>query len=174
MVGFVGLGNMVSAIISGLVKNEENYDIYGFDVDEDKNVKAHQKYKVKICKSIEEVISNSKYIFLAVKPNVYNELYPIVRNVLTSEKVIITMAAGITIEEIVQALNCEKIVRIMPNTPSLIGKGVIAMSFNNLDKCELEYVNKVLSTLGCVYLIKENNMDVYSAISGSGPAFFLQ
>lgn len=171
MIGFIGLGNMACAIISGLVKKQDDYDIYGFDIDNNKNINAQQKYKINICCSVEEVLNKSKYIFLAVKPNVYSELYPIIENVLTNEKVIISMAAGIEIKEIVQAINCSKIVRIMPNTPSLIGKGVVAMTYKNLDTTEFEDVKQVLFSLGDVYIIEEKYMDIFSSISGSGPAF---
>lgn len=171
MIGFIGLGNMACAIISGLTDNKSVYNIYGYDVDEEKNKTANLKYNVEICRSIEEVISKSKYIFLAVKPNVYSELYPLIRGRLTDEKIIITMAAGISVDNIVQALKCSKVVRIMPNTPAIVGKGVIATTYFNLENSEIDEVKYILSNLGDIHTIEEKSIDIYSAISGSGPAF---
>ncbi|MCX7903989.1 MAG: pyrroline-5-carboxylate reductase [Caloramator sp.] len=172
MIGLIGCGNMGGAILKGIIKSGYNpKDIYAYDHNKEKILNINSK--VNICNNENEVINNSKYIFLAVKPLVYDTLLNNIKDAVDENKVIISMAAGYEIEKIEEKLSKEaKVVRIMPNTPSLIGEGYTVAVFNkNIDKDEEEYVVNLLKSLGEVKIINESLINAYSAVTGSGPAF---
>lgn len=172
MIGIIGCGNMGEAILKGIIGSGYNpKDIYAYDHSKEKilNINSH----VNICNNEKEVVNKSKYIFLAVKPIAYDKLLNNIKDLVANDKVIISMAAGYDIEKIEEKLgNKAKVIRIMPNTPSLIGEGYTVVVLNeNIDKVEGEYVINLLKSLGEVKIINESQINAYSAITGSGPAF---
>lgn len=171
MIGFIGLGNMANAIIGGFIKNDIPEQIYGYDVDFDKMQEIKNKYDINIVKSISDVVKKSKYIFLAVKPNTYTNVLEEIKDNINDDSIIISMAAGIDINYIRNVLNFNRIVRIMPNTPALVGEGVVAASMVGLNDDEEKTVIKMLECIGTVYCVDESIINKFSAISGSGPAF---
>lgn len=176
MIGFIGFGNMATAITKGLINknNGINNLIYIYDVDDLKLQNAYNTFNVNICKSYNELFRNSKYIFLAVKPNVYNDIYSVVKDNYSDDKVLISMAAGVTIDEINKNTGYYKIVRIMPNVAALVNEGVTAATFLNLCDSERKQVIDILSSVGKVIEVDEKDINKYSAISGSGPAFIAE
>lgn len=173
MIGFIGFGNMANAIVNGLINNNviAANDIYIFDIDNEKCYNAKQNFGINICRDYDEVFKNAKYIILAIKPNVYKDIYRVIKSNYYDDKVLISLAAGITIDEIVKNTGWNKIVRLMPNVPALINSGVIAATIVKLDNEEREFVTKMLSSIGRVFITSEENINKFSALSGSGPAF---
>ncbi|MCX7695837.1 MAG: pyrroline-5-carboxylate reductase [Caloramator sp.] len=176
MIGFIGFGNMATAITKGLINknNSINNLIYIYDVDDLKLQNAYNTFNVNICKSYNELFRNSKYIFLAVKPNVYKDIYSVVKDNYSDDKILISMAAGVTIDEINKNTGYYKIARIMPNVAALVNEGVTAATFLNLCDSERKQVIDILSSVGKVIEVDEKDINKYSAISGSGPAFIAE
>jgi pyrroline-5-carboxylate reductase len=127
---------------------------------------------LKACKSITDVVENSKYIFLSVKPNIYKTVLETIKNHIMDDAVIITMAAGISINDVQMIIGDRKIVRTMPNTPALVGSGFTAVCLNEkINECDKIDVLKMISSFGEYTVIDEKYISAYSAITGSGPAY---
>ena len=144
--GFIGCGNMASAIISGTVKSGTvaGSDIYAFNPTETKVNMLAEKFGINSCKSGVEVADICDYIVLSVKPNVLaGVLNEIAGNVVGNGKVLISIAAGKSIDFIAENLNSdEKIVRVMPNINAVVSESCSAYCANSLvsenEKAEVE------------------------------------
>lgn len=171
MLGFIGCGNMGSAIIKGIIDSGiDPKNMYAYDHHKEKILNTNSK--INICSNNIEVVNKSKYIFLAIKPHLYNEILQAIKDHLTYDKIIIIMAAGYTIKQAEEIIGNKKIVRIMPNTPALIKQGFITISYNNkLSIEEKNIIINLLKNIGTVKEINEDLMNAYSSITGSGPAF---
>ena len=122
-IGFIGTGNMGSAMIKGLVTSEyvSGSDINVFDVNVEKSRELSEKYNVKPLQNEVEVVDNSDVIVLSVKPNIYNSVLEKIKARIDENKIIIAIAAGISIESVENiAGKDKKVVRIMPNTPAQV------------------------------------------------------
>ncbi len=172
--GFIGCGNMGSALASSVSQKVGGDNLYFSDAD---LLKA-----ANICKKLVGNISNNKeiaekcdYIVIGVKPQICKDLYAEISNILKSRKnvVIISMAAGVDIENIKKMLGYDaKIIRIMPNTPCSVGEGMILYcNSDNVLDAEIEKFIEVFSLCGRLDKIPESLIDAASAVSGCGPAF---
>jgi len=183
-IGLIGYGNMASAIIKGIVFLTEfkKFEYFFYDVDKSKTKTISSEYPdifVKICDSETEVIEKSEYIILAVKPQSFKSLLNNIKHSVTDEKVIISIAAGITIDYIFNIL-CNgdnqskiKIARIMPNTPALVQQGMSGIAFNSfINEFNRSFVVRIFSSLGKTLVVDEEKINSVTSISGSGPAYF--
>ena len=168
-IAFIGAGNMAYAIIGGM-KNTE-VTVY------DKLTAQYDKFdeSIKKASSASEAVSEAEYIVLSVKPQNFPELLNELRegNIKIDNKVFISIAAGISCDSICRGLGKNvAVVRTMPNTPLLIGRGVTALSRNSLvpDK-EFEEVNEIFSALGKTLILPEDKMNAVIAATSSAPAY---
>ena len=174
-IGFIGCGNMGSAMVGGLVNSgfSSPSNIIVSTRTEESAKLIQEKYNVNVTTNNEEVVKNSDVIFLAVKPNMYAKVIGELRKDLLQEKLIITIAAGITISDM-EALISDKarIIRTMPNTPALVGEGMSAICPNNnvLDE-ELKLVIDMYNSFGECVELEEKNFHGFIALCGSSPAY---
>ena len=118
-----------------------------------------------------DCIKDAKYIFIAVKPAFLSDLFAEIKNDIPSDAVVISMAAGVKIEKL-ESFAKARYVRIMPNVPAQIAKGMTALSCNdNITSEELSDITEILETAGKVEQVPEKLMDCVTGVSGSGPAF---
>ena len=118
-----------------------------------------------------DCIKDAKYIFIAVKPAFLSDLFAEIKNDIPSDAVVISMAAGVKIEKL-ESFAKARYVRIMPNVPAQIAKGMTALSCNdNINSEELSDIIEILETAGKVEQVPEKLMDCVTGVSGSGPAF---
>lgn len=168
-IGFIGAGNMGEAYIGALCKENE---IFFIEPNFTRSEEIKNKYRAVSLKSYAEMCKTVDYIVLAVKPQIMEEVLNEIKEFL-KEKVLISIAAGITITKIEKNIGIEKkVVRVMPNTPALIKKGVSGVAYNNNIK-EEEKINirQILSATGSIVEVEEKYMDVVTGVSGSGPAY---
>lgn len=171
-VGFIGLGNMGSAMAKGL-SNSNLAEVFGFDIDKTK-VENVDTNKVKVLDSAEQVIENSKYVILAVKPQYYKDLLSEIKPFIKDDQIIVTVAPGFTISSIKKYLGENiKVVRTMPNTPALVNEGMTAYCFLDSDISDQDHedVKKILSSFGKYINIKEEDIEAFITIAGSSPAY---
>ena len=163
-IGIIGFGNMGSAIAEGL-KNTYEVIVYDKDISKIKSLK-----KIKVASSNIDLVKNVDLVILAVKPQDFKSLLNEIKD-YTKDKFVISIAAGIPIEFIKKYLNTE-IVRVMPNLPLKVKKGISCICPDSAVKKEnLELAKKIFKRFGVVLVIKENLIDAATAISGSGPGF---
>ncbi len=119
-------------------------------------------------------IAESDIVILAVKPQDFNELSVELKQVLTPENCIVSIMAGIKIEQIERLLNQENIIRAMPNSPAELGMGMTAFTASKaLSLSQIHKAENLLSTTGrTIFFENEHLLDAVTALSGSGPAYF--
>ncbi|MBU3144469.1 pyrroline-5-carboxylate reductase [Clostridium sp. CF012] len=174
-IGFIGCGNMAQAMIGGIVKSNlvPSEKIIASNPSDKSLNKAKEEYNILVTLDNVEVAKVSDIVILAIKPNKYFEVIDEIKPYLKNEVVIVTIAAGITLESMSNALGSTvKVIRTMPNTPALVGEGMSALCANkNITKEELQEVVKVFESFGRIEILEENLIDVVPAVSGSSPAY---
>lgn len=174
--GFMGCGEMASAIIKGVLKSGfmHTSDIHA-TTHTDKSASAKSKIlKIKVITNNKEVASTSEIIVLATKPNQIENVLEEIKDEVNG-KLIISIAAGISTTKIEAIVDQSPVVRVMPNTPMLISEGMCGICLGKLaSEKEEKFVTEMFSQVGKVITVSEEQIDVVTAISGSGPAFFYQ
>lgn len=173
-VGFIGCGNMATAIINGITANNvvNKNDINAYDIFDGATGKLKENININICQSEKDVVKSSDIIFLAVKPNVQASVLNKIDGEI-KDKLIISIAAGKTIEFIESNLKCKaKIVRVMPNINAKVGEAISAYCFNDLVNDEdKKNVEKLLNGIGKVLCLDESYFPLFGVLGGCGPAF---
>lgn len=173
-VGFIGAGNMGAAIMRGIAGGElaEKVSLYATDVDENK-LNALKDIGVTAVSDAKSLICECKYVFLAIKPQMFEEVLNDFGKYFTEESVIVSIAAGITGEYIKsKTISDAKVVLVMPNTPFLLGEGATALAkVNPTTNEEFEFVCDIFRAGGETAVVSENKMKEIIAINGSSPAF---
>lgn len=173
-IGFIGAGNMATAIVNGLIANKaakpENINI--FDLSEEKRKLMLEK-KVNVKENAKNVVSDSDIIVLAVKPQNYSEVLQELKSVVSDSKIFVSIAAGISISYVRNELNCDcPMVRVMPNTPLLVGKGATALCpSDNISEDDFNTVKSMFALSGTVEVLTEDHMNEIISINGSSPAY---
>ena len=164
-IGIIGFGNMGSAIAKQL-KND--YGILVFDKDKEKTKNLSG---INAAASLQELTGKSAVIIIATKPQDIDAVLSEMKNSL-ADKLIISIAAGISCEYLEKALGVVRVVRAMPNMPAKIGEGMTCLSkgkFSSRQDCE--FAENIFGYLGEVLEIDEGLMNAATAVSGSGPAY---
>ena len=174
-IGFIGTGNMGSSIIKGILssKFEKSENINIFDLDKEKVNNLVKEYGVNAVNSEKELAENCDIIILSVKPHIIPIVLKNLSGNVKKDTIILTIAAGISISVIENALGEDKkVVRTMPNTPAQVLLGMTAVTFNkNIENSEKEIIFKLLNSFGKSVEIEEKLMHAYTGISGSLPAY---
>ena len=168
-IGFIGTGNMAKAIITG---NFEQSSIFAYDKNQN-NYEYLKKFNVKFLENGKDVVKNSKYVVLAVKPQNYVEVLEEIKDEVKKENVLISIAAGIGEEFVSSFFKSDvKFVQVMPNTPLMLSFGSVAICRGKqvLD-FEFEFSKQIFSKNGFVCSIPKEKMNDIIAINGSSPAF---
>lgn len=172
-IGFIGCGKMGGAIISGVLKTGFT-KLIGVEASEELALKATENLKIEATTDLKNAVTESDIIFVALKPQyVLETLKKVTEELNTNSKLIVSVAAGVTISKIEAILPNAPIIRAMPNTPALIGEGVfgIAKGSKATDE-QINLIKKLLGTIGECIEIDESKIDIVTALSGSGPAFY--
>ena len=176
-VGFIGAGNMGQAIIRGLLAGGmEPERIYATAKTKRKLDYLTEKYGIKTLKNNEEVADLCDVIFLAVKPqDLYDVIEPISKT-FSEEKIVISLAAGISISTLQKWIfDCKKIIRIMPNTPVNLGRGLIGYCTSRDAEYLSEGLEDFLKPLGeVVYAEEGDHFQALTVACGSGVGFVFE
>lgn len=173
-IGFIGMGNMGKAILQGALKEFPKTDFVFCAKTEATKLRVHEETGIDYADSNAECANRCKYLILAIKPQFYEEVLNAVRYMLTPDHVIISLAPGRTIDQLKLNLeNDKRIVRVMPNTPAMIGEGMTGISCRKEEFTdeELDVLTRIFSSCGKVEYIEERLMDAVVCASGSSPAF---
>lgn len=173
-IGFIGAGNMGTAIMKGIAGSDagRNIQLYAYDPDTAK-VESLSSFGVAPCSSESELTEKCGYVFLAVKPQIIEGVIEAAAPAVTPDKVIISIAAGITDEFIARkTIPDAKVILVMPNTPLLLGEGASALSrSDNVTDEEFDLILSVFRSCGKAAVISKDKMKEIIAINGSSPAF---
>jgi pyrroline-5-carboxylate reductase len=175
-IGFIGAGNMATALIKGILSAElfKSEDVFASDLDIEKLDTLKNDFGINtVFKNNAELVSNSDIIVLSVKPQIMDRIIKEISHVLNEDKLVISIAAGIS-SEFIEKLADKKlrIIRSMPNTPALILEGATAISPGNYaTENDIRLANEIFSAVGVVAIVDEMQMDAVTGLSGSGPAY---
>jgi len=173
--GLIGVGNMGTALLKGVLSSntidKEKTIIY--DVREEVIKNRIQDFNVKAVSSNTELVQQVKFIIIAVKPQNIDSVLEEIGPKLSEDQILISIAAGVTLDYIKKFIGKNiGLVRVMPNTPALVGEGASAIAHNkNVTENDLKYVKKILNSVGKVVELEEKHIDAVTGLSGSGPAY---
>jgi pyrroline-5-carboxylate reductase len=174
-VGFIGAGAMAESLLEGILANEviAASDVYISDINQGRLDNLATEYGVNKTADNSDLIANVDYVILAVKPQVIEDVLCEVAFEIDSEQKVFSIAAGIETKQIEKHLdNDVAVVRLMPNTPALVGEAAIAYSLGRAaDSEEARIIEEMFNVVGKVLKVKEDLMDAVTGLSGSGPAY---
>ncbi|AOR24856.1 pyrroline-5-carboxylate reductase [Clostridium taeniosporum] len=174
-IGFIGCGNMGSSMVGGLINSRSFMpeDIFVSTRTENSAINIKNKFNINTSTNNKDVVRNSNIIILSIKPYMFEEVINEIKNDLTEDKLIISVAAGITIRKLEELIsNKHKIIRSMPNTPALVGKAMSAICPNkNVTKEDMEFCEKIFKSFGECVDIAEKDFHAFIALCGSSPAY---
>ena len=173
-IGFLGAGNMATALWKGILHlgDINKDDVYIYDPLPEKQEQC-TAYGIHVCANNRDVVYNSQYIFLCVKPQVSGDVLAQLRDVDFTGKVLVSICAGVTIETIRTVLGRNiPVVRAMPNTPLLLGEGMTALTCPpDVDTRDFNVIRSLFDASGKTVVVKESDLSAVTAVSGSGPAY---
>lgn len=173
-IGFIGGGNMATAIIKGILHTQllPAADVWVFDISEERR-KALGEMGCRVASSSVEIVDSCKYLLLAVKPQVIEGVLEEIAPRVTDNTVILSIAAGISCKYIRQKIGFDcKVVNVMPNTPLLMGSGTSALSRNEpIEEEEFQFALKIFQSAGQAYVIPSQLMNEVIPLNSSSPAF---
>lgn len=172
-IGFIGVGNMGSAIIKGL-GSRDNIELHGFDLHGATLAKLGKECGLVAQESAVDLAKVCDYIVISVKPQ---HAEPVVREitpVMDGSKCLISICAGLTQAQFKDWTKSHcPIVRVMPNTPALVGEGVSAICLDDKDLTDdmKETVPSIFEGIGQAHVLPEKLFDAFTGVIGSGPAY---
>ncbi|WP_119153157.1 pyrroline-5-carboxylate reductase [Caldimonas tepidiphila] len=170
---FIGGGNMASAIFGGLIRNgRAPQSILVLEPNEAQRERLEEAHGVRTLAAADATLAEAFVVVWAVKPQVFREAAaPCAAHVAGALQ--LSVMAGIRSEAIVAATGSERVVRSMPNTPALIGRGIAGLYARpEVTDTERERVEQLLAPTGrCLWVAQEQDLDAVTALSGSGPAY---
>ena len=174
--GFIGCGNMATAIINGAVSSEfiAGENIFVYDIDSEKTTQLFEKHGVNICDSVEGVVESTEVTVLAVKPQIFPTVLPQIKDVVLEKgTAIVSIGAGKTLNYIGSFLDDDaKIVRVMPNINAKVGASMSGVCGNkNVSDGLLEFVKELCKSFGDVVEISEDMFPLFGVIAGCSPAY---
>ena len=174
-IGIIGTGNMGSALVRGLVEKSvypQNISVY--DIDKKKLDALRRDARVRLAKTARHCVSLSDVVILAVKPQVVRESVEEILSAVESQVLVLSIAAGVslaTLESYFKKPVC--LIRVMPNMPALSGAGMSAFSLGrHATSKHRKIAEAILSSFGEGVMVPEEMLDLVTAVSGSGPAYF--
>lgn len=174
-IGFIGSGNMGVAMIGGIIRsNIVSPDKIGVaDLNEKALKETNEKYGVHTTTDNSELARNSDIIILALKPSLYPIVINQIKDDIKDDAIIVTIAAGKDIKGTEESFGKKlKVVRVMPNTPAMVGEGMSALVPNEMvTKEELGDIINIFESFGESEIVSEDLMDVVTSVSGSAPAY---
>ncbi|CAH0527022.1 pyrroline-5-carboxylate reductase [Vibrio hippocampi] len=175
-IAFIGAGNMARSIIAGLVASEYPAEaIIATGPNQDKIDVLHQQYGVNVTTDNLVAVQQADVVVLAVKPQLMEQVISELKAVDVSNKLVISIAAGIAVERLEQMFESKlNIVRVMPNTPSLVSRGMSGLYAKpQLAEVDKQFASQLMQAVGeTCWVEQESGINNIIAAAGSAPAYF--
>ena len=175
-IGFIGCGKMASAIIGGVISSGylTSQNIIASEHSTEKAKEKESELGIKILTDNKELVKSADVVFIATTPNFVVDVLEEIKSEITQDILLVSIAAGVTTQKIESIIGSDKrVVRVMPNTPALVLEGMSGVAGgSSAIPDDVDFVVELLSNIGKAIKVKENQMDIVTAISGSGPAFY--
>jgi pyrroline-5-carboxylate reductase len=177
-IGFIGAGNMATALIRGLIQSEkyEREQILASDIHEEALRKLRESFGLRTFTSNRDLVREAEVVVLSVKPQGMEGVLEEIREEVGDRHLLISIVAGIPLSRIGDRLGRGiPLIRVMPNTPALVLKGVSALSGGEKAGAEeMEIAREIFQSVGETVEVEEGLMDAVTALSGSGPGYLFR
>lgn len=173
-VGLIGAGRMATALAHGLIQAgfADAAQVTAGDVSPEARHAFEKITGAATVPTNAEVLARSQVIVLAVKPQVMAKVLTEIAPQITREHLVISIAAGIPLAQLESALNERRVVRVMPNTPALVGAGAAGFTRGKFaTPADAQTVERMFNTVGIACEVPESLLDAVTGLSGSGPAY---
>jgi pyrroline-5-carboxylate reductase len=174
-IGFLGAGKMAEALATGLIRGKlaSPDRITMSDTDEGRRTHVANALEVSTIDDNIALVHAADVVIVALKPGVVRQVLPGLANAVTPDKLVVSIAAGVTLAELGGMLaKGTRIVRVMPNTPCLVGAGASAFALGSAaSESDGDLVSQILAAVGICFGLPEAMLDAVTGLSGSGPAF---
>lgn len=174
-IGFIGGGNMAEALLKGILQAGlyTPRDVWVSDVRPERLDQLKKQYEVKVTPDNRELTSKAEVLILSVKPQQMPPVLEQIDGTVRKGTVVISIAAGVRTEKIRAALAGAQIIRVMPNTPAMVGAGASGLYNAGASEQAIQTALKIFSSVGRAIVVdNEDLIDAVTAVSGSGPAYF--
>ena len=174
-IGFIGSGNMAEVLIKGIIaaKVYTADNVLVSDIRPERLEYLARQYSVQLAQNNTALIDSADVVVLSVKPQNMDALLEEIKGTLKESVLVISIAAGITTAKIAGTLGDVPIIRVMPNTPALVGEGASALFSKNAPAESMAIALQLFNAVGkAVVVDSEDLIDAVTAVSGSGPAYF--
>ncbi len=162
---------MAEALIKGMTSHGMK-DIFVSDPSEDRRSYLQGNFGINTTGANSDITNLCTIIILAVKPQIMESVLDEISSSITEEMTVVSIAAGITLGQLQSKLNTKRLIRVMPNTPALVQKGMTVMSLCEcFSDSEMATVREIFMSIGEVITLPEKYMDAVTSVSGSGPGF---
>lgn len=164
---------MAEAIVAGIVGNEvvDADDICVTDIAEERLEHFESGFGTRISMNNAEAVADADVVVLSVKPQIFPSVWPEIENALNPDALVISIMAGIPSKKIAGDKPI-RVVRVMPNTPSLVGEGAAGVAAGEFaNESDLAIAGQLMAAVGTAVVVKEEEIDAVTALSGSGPAY---
>jgi pyrroline-5-carboxylate reductase len=172
--GFIGAGNMGYPLIKAAIKSFGREEVLYTDASVQRCQFVMEDTQVPFSEDNVSVVKQCRFIILAVKPQFFPQVLSEIKNMITTNQVVISIAAGITIDTIKEAFSENtRIVRAMPNTPAMVNKGMTGISFSKdtFSDEEKEIIDRFFQSFGKYEVFDESLMNALVCANGSSPAY---
>jgi len=178
-IGFIGAGNMAEAVIRGLLNAGfvEAKSLLASDLMPERLETLHARFKIRAAADNREVARKCDVLVLAVKPQNMQEVCLEIQDLVTDKKLVISVAAGVTLDTIEGFLQIGQkkkisVIRTMPNTPAVVQEGVTALApGRHVTRSDLQVAHRIFEAIGKTVDVAEMHLDAVTGLSGSGPAY---
>ncbi len=174
-IGFIGSGNMASALVSGLLKGKhvQADQIVASDRDPNKTQRFAERFHVSVTQDNASVVENSDIIVIAVKPQVIDKVMLEIGKTFTKEKLLISIAAGVKTSHLEKQLpSGGHVIRVMPNIAAMVDAAASALSVGaQATQDDLTLALGIFNAVGKCVVVDEEQLDAVTGLSGSGPAY---
>ena len=171
-IAILGGGNMGSAFAKGIYQNIDKCTVGVSDTNKDKLKQISAGNSIVVSSKNMDIVDGADIVILAIKPQDFGTLLTELKNKIPKKAIVISIAAGVKISKIKNGLKHSLVVRVMPNLPALIGKGMSSWFGPGLNYAQKNSVKLILKSIGEEVEVKsEDEIDKATAISGSGPAY---
>lgn len=174
-IGFIGAGNMAQALIRGIIASGiyKTHNIIASDISPERLTVLANLYNIRTTASNTEISARTDTIVLSVKPQVVSAVLDEIKTAINPAATVISIAAGITTQTLAESLPEAVTIRVMPNTPALVGEGMSALFSANASKGTMQKALELFSSVGQAIVVETEDMiDAVTAVSGSGPAYY--
>ena len=172
-IAFIGAGHMAEAIVAGIIRQDVVVpaDVCVTDINEERLDHFTEQYDVGRSIDNATAVAQADVVMLSVKPQIFPAVWPEIEKALKADALVVSIMAGIPSVKIANGRPV-RVVRVMPNTPSLVGEGAAGIAAGEFaTDADLKIAESLLGAVGTTVIVKEEEIDAVTALSGSGPAY---